>query len=397
MDKTMIQSESAPILETLAGALILAVGMGFGRFSFTGMYPLMVKEAVISVAGGSFSASANYAGYLVGALLASRVDRRHSALLCQLSMLGTLTCLLLLSLHLGTGFVVADRFVAGAMSAVSMVAASIWLFHVVGYHHGAPVLYSGVGLGIVVSAELIALGGTTGLSSAGLWILLAAAAAILCLVAWSKVTSKPRIHTEEHYASAGSTSTSRSNIGPWILIVIYGLAGFGYIVTATYLPLLVRTALPHTDPVHVWAVFGLGAAPSCFLWHWLHRRLGTRVAMSINLIVQAVGVVLPVVDPTALAFLGSAVLVGGTFMGTVTILMSAAKRVAHHVRFNLMGTLTAAFGIGQILGPLVANQLFAHTQSFNRPLMAAGAALVIAALACFVQSTQNVNRDRRRA
>ena len=84
-------------------------------------------------------------------------------------------------------------------------------------------------------------------------------------------------------------------------------------------------------------------------------------------------------------------------MGTVTILMSAAKRVAHHVRFNLMGTLTAAFGIGQILGPLVANQLFAHTQSFNQPLMVAGAALVIAALACFVQSTQNVNRDRRRA
>ena len=37
MDKTLIQSESAPILETIAGALILAVGMGFGRFSFTGM------------------------------------------------------------------------------------------------------------------------------------------------------------------------------------------------------------------------------------------------------------------------------------------------------------------------------------------------------------------------
>jgi hypothetical protein len=48
-----------------------------------------------------------------------------------------------------------------------------------------------------------------------------------------------------------------------------------------------------------------------------------------------------------------------------------------------MGTLTAAYGIGQILGPLAANQLFAHTQSFNQPLMAAAAALIIAALACF--------------
>lgn len=71
MDKIVTQSDSTPILETLAGALILAVGMGFGRFSFTGMYPLMVKEAVISVAGGSFAASANYTGYLIGALIVS--------------------------------------------------------------------------------------------------------------------------------------------------------------------------------------------------------------------------------------------------------------------------------------------------------------------------------------
>ncbi len=383
MDKTVTQIDSAPILETLAGALILAVGMGFGRFSFTGMYPLMVKEAVISVAGGSLAASANYAGYLVGALIVSRLDHRHAARLCQLSMLGTLVCLALLSLHLGAGFVVADRFVAGALSAVSMVAASIWLFHIVGYHHGAPVLYAGVGFGIVVSAELIAFGGTTGLSTAGLWMLLALAALILSSLAWSKVTGNAGMQAAQHHASIESTTTARSTIGPWILILVYGLAGFGYVVTATYLPLLVRNALQHTNPVHVWAAFGLGAAPSCFLWHWLHHKLGSRAAMASNLVVQAVGVILPVVNPSALAFLGSAVLVGGTFMGAVTIVMPAAKRVAHHVRFNIMGTLTAAYGIGQILGPLAANQLFAHTQSFNQPLMAAAAALIIAALACF--------------
>ena len=109
-------------------------------------------------------------------------------------------------------------------------------------------------------------------------------------------------------------------------MLIYGLAGLGYIVTATYLPLLVKEALANTNPVHVWAAFGLGAAPSCFLWHWLHQKLGSRAALAANLLVQAIGVILPAFDASAIAFLGSAILVGGTFVGTVTIAMPAAER-----------------------------------------------------------------------
>jgi Uncharacterised MFS-type transporter YbfB len=82
-------------------------------------------------------------------------------------------------------------------------------------------------------------------------------------------------------------------------------------------------------------------------------------------------------------FLASALLVGGTFVGTVTIAMSAARRLGSAVKFNMMATMTAAYGVGQILGPLVANSLFARTHSFNQPLEVASVALVIAAaLAC---------------
>jgi Uncharacterised MFS-type transporter YbfB len=38
-------------MNSLAGALVLAVGMGFGRFSFTGMYPLMVRDGQLTVSG----------------------------------------------------------------------------------------------------------------------------------------------------------------------------------------------------------------------------------------------------------------------------------------------------------------------------------------------------------
>jgi MFS family permease len=383
MDKAILRTGNVPVFEMLAGALILAVGMGFGRFSFTGLYPMMVREGAITVSGGSLAASANYAGYLVGALVVGRLDHRRAAALCKFAMLGTIICLGALSLHLPAGPIVAIRFIAGAMSAVTMVAISVWLFHIIGYHHGAPVLYSGVGVGIVASAEIIAAGNSIGISSFALWLVLAVACAVLCALAWSKVHHSPSSSIPDGQELSDPAIVPAPTLGPWLLVLIYGLAGFGYIVTATYLPLLVKNALQHTNPVHVWAAFGLAATPSCFFWHWLHHKLNSRTTMAINLIVQAVGVVLPVFEPSALVFLASAILVGGTFVGTVTIAMPAAKRVADKIRFNIMATMTAAYGVGQIVGPLVSNALFSHTHSFNQPLIAAGAALVVAALACF--------------
>src|SRR5213595_1775561 len=54
----------------LAGLTALAVAMGIGRFAFTPILPLMQQDAGLSVAGGGWLASANYLGYLVGALSA---------------------------------------------------------------------------------------------------------------------------------------------------------------------------------------------------------------------------------------------------------------------------------------------------------------------------------------
>jgi MFS family permease len=391
MENTMGRAPGARTLEAVAGALVLAIGMGFGRFSFTGMYPLMVHDGVIDVTAGSVAASANYAGYLLGAILMSRFRHAHAARLCQLSMIGTIACLAVLSLHLSPSLIAVVRFVAGAVSAVALVAASIWLLHVVAHHHGAPLLFAGVGLGIVISAEIIAIGAAQHFNSAALWALLAAAALLLSAMAWPRLGTRRDEDDEEPdndrdaSASTSAKCGARHRSGPnaYVLVALYGLAGFGYIVTATYLPLLVKDAVPGINPVHIWAAFGLGAVPSCFLWHWLNHRFGSRRSMALNLLVQAAGVMLPVFAESASTFLASALLVGGTFVGTVTIAMPVARQIASTVRFNIMATMTAAYGVGQILGPLVSTALFARTHSFEEPLIAAGAALIMAAaLAC---------------
>ncbi|MDR6412793.1 MFS family permease [Paraburkholderia terricola] len=364
------------VRHAIDAALIMAIGMGFGRFAFTAIYPHMVEEGLLSLHGGSLAASANYAGYLLGALLAVRARAHNAHRLCLWSMIGTGLCLALPSILSSTWTIVGVRGVAGVFSAFSMVAASVWLLEHRGQVHRAPLLYAGVGVGIAASAELLVLGTHAGLHSKGLWLLLCAASLIIGVVAMpglmASTSTTPAPLTTR-------TSGGQKTVRPWSLVAIYGLAGLGYIVTATYLPLLVRSTLPNIDAAHVWAVFGLGAAPSCFLWHSIHARLGTRSALLTNLIIQAAGVVLPTVAPSATGYLLSALLVGGTFMGTVTIAMPAAQSVARQVRGNLMAIMTVIYGVGQIVGPIAANALYAQSHGFSSSLVAAAAALVVAA------------------
>ncbi|MBT9387048.1 YbfB/YjiJ family MFS transporter [Pseudooceanicola sp. CBS1P-1] len=362
---------------TVSATLVLIVGMGVGRFAFTGLYPLMISEGTLSVSAGSYAASANYAGYLAGALLVSLRLPLSSRALCQLAGAATVLTLAVLGLSLPAGIVIAVRGISGLFSAIAMVAASHWLIHDRQQHHSAPALYAGVGLGIVLSAETIALGAAAGTGSRIIWIALAGLCSALLVPSFRRTTQGKR-DIQEVGPEPRAPKTVGPQLGPWRLITIYGLAGLGYIMTATYLPLLVRTALPSLGPVQVWALFGLAAAPSCFLWHRVHLRMGTSRSLGLNLTCQAVGVGLPLLH-LPIAYLASAVIVGGTFMGVVTIVMPAGRRLAHRVGFNMLAIMTAAYGFGQIIGPLIAEQVYARTSSFDGSLSLAALALFAAA------------------
>lgn len=368
-------SGAARLRAAVAAALILAIGMGFGRFAFTAIYPHMLKEGVLSLRDGSLAASANYAGYLLGAILAMRA-RAHSAhRLCLWSVAGTALCLGVLALPMPVWLIVTVRGVAGVFSALAMVAASLWLLEQRRHARGAPLLYAGVGAGIAVSAELLVLASHLGWHSAGMWLLLAGVTVLAGLAAAPSIAASGQATLD---APPPAAASALAPVAPWPLVLIYGLAGLGYIVTATYLPVLVGAALPGLNSAHVWAVFGLGAAPSCFLWHRLHGRLGTRQALRLNLLLQALGVALPVLAPSAAGYLLSAILVGGTFVGTVTIAMPAAQRAAVKAGSNMMAIMTVVYGVGQIIGPVLAGSLYAQSHSFNSALVAAAGALLLA-------------------
>lgn len=360
-------------------AMISAVSIGFGRFAFTGVYPVMVGDGVLTISQGTFAASANYAGYLLGALLAARAKPVDSHKLCLWTTAANVLCLALLALVREPWLVILIRGLAGVFSALSLVGVSLWLLQHRGNVRGAPLLFSGVGIGIVLSAEMLAVGKMVGLHSPGLWVVLAVGALVIGGIGVWGMDGRP---AEAPAQAARRVPPVSAQLAAGKLAVVYGLGGFGYIITATYLPLLIKGSLGSVDPIQIWAAFGLGAVPSCFFWHAIHVRLGSRPALMLNMIVQAIGVVLPALSQTAIGYLASALLVGGTFMGTVTICMAAARNVAHTVRMNFLAIMTAAYGLGQIIGPLVAGSLYARSHSFSPSLFAAGGALAIGALLC---------------
>lgn len=123
----------------LAGSIVLMIGMGYGRFAFTGVLPLMLNEGLLTLHEGNLAASANYAGYLVGALLLARVQPGAATRLSIISAGLTIASLALLAWVSSPWTIITLRAVAGALSAITLIAGSLWLLEHMGHHHGAAV------------------------------------------------------------------------------------------------------------------------------------------------------------------------------------------------------------------------------------------------------------------
>jgi predicted MFS family arabinose efflux permease len=165
------------------------------------------------------------------------------------------------------------------------------------------------------------------------------------------------------------------------MTVAYGLFGFGYVITATFLVAIVRAtpAIRDLEPV-VWIVVGLAAAPSVWFWHLLGRRIGLATAFGVAALAEAVGVLASVVWPSEVGICIAAVLVGGTFMGLTALgLMRGRELAASGDPRRVMAAMTGAFGVGQIVGPALAGAVSDVMGGFLLPSMAAAAALVAAA------------------
>jgi len=363
----------------IGGLIALAAAMGIGRFVYTPILPFMTEGLNLTPAEGGLIASANFLGYLLGALAAARARMpggRRPWLLGALALSAVTTAAM--GLTTAMAVFVALRFAGGVASAFVLVFSAALVLDrlaAAGRSELSSVLFAGVGTGIAVSAVLVA-----GLAAGGadwriLW-LASGALSLLGLAACARLV--PGAPDPDH--GPGQTGDSGLRTGLVALIFAYGLFGFGYVITATFISQMVRTT-PEIAALEgiVWLVVGLAAIPSVALWAWVGRRIGNGRAMALACLVEGVGVAASVLDSSAVAVLFAAALLGGTFMGITALGLINAQQRASGDPHRVVALMTASFGLGQMVGPTFAGYAFRLGDSFLVPSLTAALALLVAA------------------
>ena len=345
-----------------SGIVALAVAMGIGRFAFTPLLPLMMRDGTLSAAAGAEWAAANYGGYLVGALTASWFsgDPRRGLLL---SLFGVaLTTLAVAWTDAGSTVLVGavlraaagrlqrlgaglrEQLVPGrACPAAGAVAGRLDL------HRRRPGHRAGR------RARLARRAAAARMAVAGAWGCSRSRAPSFVWAGSRGRSSAPRRSGAHREASAIATDGRGGHLA---LVLCYGIFGFGYIVPATFLPAMARQLV--ADPLVfglTWPVFGLAAAVSVaaaarWLSGWPRRRVWALAHGA-----MALGTALPLATQALWALTASAVLVGGTFMVATMAGLQLAREQLPANPTPLLARMTAAFAAGQIAGPLLVRAL----------------------------------------
>jgi predicted MFS family arabinose efflux permease len=362
------------------GMAAMTAALGIGRFVYTPILPAMLGTLGWSKSDAGLIASANFLGYLIGALLAghpSVAARPRPWLLAALAISAVSTAAMAGPSDIAS--FASLRLVGGIASALVIVCAStLVLDRLSRSGRGAlsAIHFAGVGFGIMISAIVVSVLLATGAGWRSQWIGSGAMATLAGLAAAALIPAADN--------SGAAPEPAAANAAPlWAgaMIAAYGLFGFGYVITATFLVTIVRL----TDEVRVlepwvWILFGLAAIPSVTIWARLGERIGIMNAFAAACVIEAIGVAASVEWVTISGVCFSALLLGGTFMGLTALGLMAASVLSGGRSHQAFGRMTASFAIGQMVGPTLAGYLSERSGNFRVASLIAAAALIAAAV-----------------
>ncbi len=373
----------------ILAATALAVAMGIGRFAFTPLLPLMVRDGSLALGAGAWLAASNYLGYLAGALTAARLGLSPSALM-RASLVGIVVTTAAMGGHDSVPFWIVLRFAAGVFSAWALVSISAWVLPKLAQARRAELsglVYAGVGLGIAVTGLFCLIAAQPGVPARWLWLELGVLAALV-VIPLGFLAGRPHGASGHVQSPLPVDSAPRSHVG---LVVCYGALGFGYILPATFLPALAREVWDNPQVFGLaWPIFGTAAVISTIGAARHLARANRLRAWAISHSTMAAGVILPSIWLTPLTILIAALAVGSTFMiATMAGLQEARARSPENPSAAL-AAMTTAFAIGQLAGPLVSGAFdllhLGHRAALGYALLLSALALAWSAIHLWRQS-----------
>ena len=369
-------------------SLAPTIGLGIGRFAYSLVLPDMRGALGWSYSAAGFMNTINAAGYLAGALLASRLIKRHG--LSAAVRWGTIACVVSLALcALSGNFVILSfaRLLAGVGAAAGFVAGAALAARIAQSRPQRAnfllsLFYAGPGLGILASG-LIAPFVLQALGPGSWWIvwwtmtLLTAVMIVPLLLA--------PIDGRDGLAEAAPASFA---IRPLLIYLVgYFLFGAGYIAYMTFMIAYVRDAGGGAAAQSAfWSLIGVSAFVTPWVWNRVLAFDRGGLSTAIILGVNALGAALPLFGHSATLLAVSALVFGVAFFAVV-------GSTTAFVRFNYppsawpkgIAAMTIAFGIGQTLGPIAVGAVTDAMGSLSYALNVSAALLAVGAIAAAFQ------------
>ncbi|NQW09842.1 MAG: YbfB/YjiJ family MFS transporter [Alphaproteobacteria bacterium] len=375
-----------PWRATLAGAAAVFVGIGLARFAYTPLIPAVIDAGWFEPAAAVYLGAANLAGYLIGALLASRLASRWPAVnVLRAMMLVASVAMLACATPVSFVWFFAWRLAAGIAGGALMVLAAPTVLPLVpmarrGFAGG--VIFTGVGLGIAASGSLVPLLLTQGIEAA--WIGLGVLCLALTALAWTQwPSSTPSIAPATPAAlSRGTTSRARRALRG--VYVTYGLNAVGLVPHMVFLVDFVARGLDRGIAAGAlcWIAFGIGAILGPTAAGAVADRIGFVRALRLAFIIQAAATGLILIDQSWPALLASSAIVGAFVPGVVPLVLGRVRALAppepkqQRAAWSLG---TAAFALGQAAAAYALSWVFAQTGDYTL-LFAAGVVAFVVAL-----------------
>jgi predicted MFS family arabinose efflux permease len=206
------------------------------------------------------------------------------------------------------------------------------------------------------------------------WIVLGVVGIIFFIPAWRWMPAPADINIDASKPVQLPPSKKWMNL----LIASYFCAGFGYVVSATFIVAILEKLPAFAGKGSwVWVLVGLAATPSAFLWDFIAHRKGQIPALLLAYGLQVVSVIIPVVSGGVVLNVISAILYGCTFVGIVSLTLALVGRHFPNNPAKAMARLTLSYGVAQMIAPAMTGYIANATGSYH-------GALVITALIMIV-------------
>lgn len=381
----------------LAGSIVLLVVHTLGRFYYTPLLPYLVDDGVLDSRQAAALATWNYLGYLMGAMLAIRWHRvDHIRVLLPLSLaVHVITTLLQTQIEAVPAQDVVRWLNGVANGAVFVQAPALILEWLVLRNRASlsGLVYLGVGFGLLLSSGMVTLTADW-LSGAARWW---PALVLSVPLAWWGWRQLHALEMPAHDPAQADRAAARRGKSPLFdrasipLFLSYAGAGLGYILPMTFLPLLAKMQL---DPGAwlvdgSWLIVALATIPSAYVWNHLGARIGDRLALRINFVVQLVGVLAAVIWPGPVGIVLCGALIGGTFLGAVLLTQRIARALHPHQGPRLSAAMVALYAFAQMAGPWLVKQWLDFGGTLESAFWIGVGALVWGlAFACLVPATR---------